>query len=80
MSAPINVLAVMDSVIAGEREWGAHEAANALTNARAAVAELIDAAKHGREWIVEVGDRKGLPNGGTLHRLDAALTRVGSAA
>ncbi|APP85446.1 hypothetical protein [Xanthomonas hortorum] len=77
MSAPVDVLAVVDSVLAHHLQG--ESISDELRQARAAMAELIEAAKHGREWIVEVGDRKGLPNGGTLHRLDAALTRVGSA-
>ncbi|QTK37299.1 hypothetical protein [Xanthomonas citri] len=77
MTAPVDVLAVMDCVIAGEREWGAHEAANALTNARAAVVDLID----------ECTELSLTPHGhvdSILHAriaaVVAALARVGGAA
>lgn len=73
MTAPVDVLAVMASVWnRGLDETNVHE----FEEARAAVAELIEAAEYGREWIIEVGDRKGYPNGGTLKIIDAALARV----
>lgn len=85
MSAPVNVdvrvilrKEVEHAGCLGPRASDAR--AKRLQQVLAAVDELIEAAKHGREWIVEVGDRKGLPNGGTVHRLDAALARVGGAA
>lgn len=80
MSAPVDVLAVMDALELQTRQRGGSPSCDTIAAARAAMSELIEAAKQAREWIVEVGDRKGLPNGGTLHRLDAALTRVGGAA
>ncbi|MBO9766481.1 MULTISPECIES: hypothetical protein [Xanthomonas] len=79
MSAPVNVLAVMDSVIAGEREWGAYEAANALTNARAAVAELIEAAS-GIEGLARLRAAPLRDYRAAVDRLTAALARVGGAA
>lgn len=72
MSGPVDVLAALDHMI--------DVIGYDLVDERKAVADLIEAAKHGREWIIEFGDRNCLPNGGILHRLDAALTRAGGAA
>ncbi|NJB80334.1 hypothetical protein [Xanthomonas arboricola] len=85
MSAPVDVLAVMDCVIAGEREWGAHEAANALTNARAAVAELIDAVdelskfSNKTDWD-DLSDGTAEMTRALWTRVNKALTRAGGAA
>lgn len=74
----IDVLAVMDRVIELEQNWGDHVTANAVTQARAAMAELIEATKD----FVEVRTH----NGPRMHygpaeseRLHAALARVGGA-
>lgn len=48
----------------------------AVLQLQAAVACAIDELEYAREWIAEVGERKGIPNGGTLQRIDAALARV----
>ena len=85
MSAPVDVLArkVLEEYSrAGGNPPDAHFDRNAAEQWMAhalefaGVAELIEAAEYGREWIVEAGDRKGLPNGGTLKLIDAALARV----
>lgn len=80
MIAPVDVLTVMDSVIAGEREWGAHEAANALTNARAAVADLIKEVGESLEAHYQVTGHKENVHGYISDGLLAAFVRVGGAA
>lgn len=77
MSAPVDVLAVMDREIACEHVPGF--VADQLAEARAAVAELMEAAHHAEQWITEVRDRKGLPTAITLPKLRAALARCGGA-
>lgn len=48
----------------------------AILQVQASVAAAIEELKYAREWITEIGDRKGIPNGGTLQRIDAALRRL----
>lgn len=82
MSAPVDVLALLRSQLAWIgpcRPDGDEidcERWDRIESAIDAVAGLIEAAEYGREWIIEAGDRKGLPNGGTLKLLDAAISRV----
>jgi len=44
--------------------------------ADASIAGATETLEYAREWITEVGDRKGIPNGGTLQRIDTALARL----
>lgn len=86
MSAPVDVLGILAEQIEGSRNSLPHlpeilhpkveQSIAEVESVRTAVAQLIEAAEYGREWIIEAGDRKGLPNGGTLKLLDAALARV----
>lgn len=88
MSAPVDVLAVMLRAEAG-REWDMNKAAaggdmsaassaeeecRQMREARAAVVELIEAAKHAREALVE---SKSDPL--TVGKLTRAIARVGGA-
>lgn len=82
MRSPVDVLAVLRSQLtwigpcrpdADEIDCGRWDQ---IESAIAETADLIEAAEYAREWIVEAGDRKGLPNGGTLKLIDSALTRV----
>lgn len=82
MSAPVDVLAVLRSQLAWigpcrpDGDEIDSERWDRIESAIAATADLIEAAEYGREWIVEAGDRKGLPNGGTLKLIDSAVARV----
>ncbi|KRG49305.1 hypothetical protein [Stenotrophomonas beteli] len=43
---------------------------------RVALNAAADALQHARDWIEEAGDRKQIPNGGTLARIDSALAHA----
>jgi len=82
MSAPVDVLAVLDEVI-HDREFS--ETVCTLREARAAVAELIDAAQPFRKDPNVCGRGDHYTNGlfvtlGQIRRLDASLARIGGAA
>lgn len=79
MSAPMDLRAVLDAarfVIESSAPADMQLKPGALKEARAAANHAIEALSYAREWIAEVGDRKGIPNGGTLQRIDAALARA----
>lgn len=70
MSAPIDVLAVLDRQITHTRQFGGSPSVQTLEEARAAIAELIEAAR-------EVG---AIECGAHVARLNIALRAVGGEA
>ncbi|XMM82996.1 hypothetical protein WG628_11830 [Stenotrophomonas maltophilia] len=44
--------------------------------ADAAIAGAIETLEYARAWITEVGDLKGIPNGGSLQRICTAIARL----
>ncbi|HEL5053071.1 TPA: hypothetical protein UOA92_000838 [Stenotrophomonas maltophilia] len=77
MSAPVPVRAALLEFATRKNPFGDTAlGVERFQQADAAVAGAIETLEYAREWITEVGDRKGIPNGGTLLRIDAALARL----
>lgn len=71
----IDVLAVMDSIASAYQELGAPNTATTVRSARAAVADLIEAANYLRQRTRIAVLRTDEPN--PIERFDAAVARVG---
>lgn len=76
MSAPVDVLAVIDEAIDTLRDDGNRALPGDLEIARAAVAELIEAAKELRGLMEDVRTGEYKPDTFTVQSIDAALALV----
>lgn len=74
MSAPVSVRAALLEFATRKNPFGnVDSGVQRFEQADAAIAGAIDTLEFAREWITEVGDRKDIPNSGTLHHISAAL-------